>query len=168
MNRKSSIFNKKQNGFGILEIVLAVAIVSGSLYALASVFILSGRTVELSRERLTASFLMEEGLEVLRFLRDSSWDGNIGTLAAGTDYYLSFNETTSTWSIQTAATTQIDGVFDRSFRVENVLRDGGDNIAASGTADPETKKIIMKVSWFSRNQSQVSTLEAYLMDIFDN
>ena len=157
-----------KKGFGLLEIVLAVAIVAGTLYALASVFILGGRTAELSREKLQAGFLAEEGLEVLRFLRDGGWTSNIATLSISTDYYLSFNPATSKWSVVLAPPAKIEGVFERNFRIESVLRDSGDNIASSGTNDPDTKKIIMKIAWTSQNTGQTFTLEAYLTNLFDN
>ncbi|MDP3762853.1 MAG: type II secretion system protein [bacterium] len=158
----------KQKGFGLLEIVIAVAIVGGALWALASVFLLAERAQELSREKLQAVFLAEEGLEVSRYLRDSGWNSNIAPLLTSTDYYLNFNAATSQWTTTVTAPAAIDGIFSRSFRIENVLRDSGDNIAPSGTNDPETRKIIMKVAWSFQQSSENVSLEAYLMDIFNN
>lgn len=157
-----------KKGFGLLEIVVAVAIVGGSLYALASVFLLAERVAELSREKIQTTFLAEEGLEVLRYLRDSGWDQNITPLLTATDYYLNFNPATSQWIITTTLPAAIDGIFTRSFRVSNVLRDSGDNIAPMGTADPETKKIIMKLNWNFQGQNEEVSLEAYLTDLFNN
>ncbi len=157
-----------KKGFGLLEIVFAVSIAAGSLYALASVFLLAERAAELSREKIQAVFLAEEGLEVLRYLRDSGWGSNIAPLLTATDYYLNFNAATSQWTITVTAPAAIDGIFSRSFRIENVLRDSGDNIAISGTNDPGTKKVTMKITWSFQGQNEEITLEAYLMDIFNN
>ena len=155
-------------GFGLLEIVFAVSIVAGSLYALTSVFLLAGRAAELSREKLQASFLLEEGLETLRFLRDSGWSQNISSLSSGTDYYLNFSTSTVKWTTTSSPVPAIDGIYTRSFQIQNVLRDSGDNIASSGTTDPGTKKVTMKVTWSFGGQNQTSTLEVYLMNIFSN
>jgi len=47
--------------------------------------------------------------------------------------------------------------FERVISIENVLRDVDGNIAAAGTADPETKKVTVTVSWQERGrQNQVS------------
>jgi len=59
-------------------------------------------------------------------------------------------------------------IFSRSFLVQAVLRDSGDNIAPSGTNDPKTRKIIMKVAWSFQQSSESVSLEAYLTDIFNN
>ncbi|MDP3784874.1 MAG: hypothetical protein Q8R12_02255 [bacterium] len=155
-------------GFGLLEIVFAVSIVAGALYALASVFLLAGRASELSREKLQASFLLEEGLEVLRFSRDSSWSQNIAALSVGTDYYLNFSTSTVKWTTTPSPMPAVDGIYARSFQIQNVLRDSGDNIDSSGTTDPGTKKVTMKVIWSFGGQNQTSTLETYLMNIFNN
>ena len=158
----------KNKGFGLLEIVIAVAIVGGALWALASVFLLAERAQELSREKLQAVFLAEEGLEAIRYLRDAGWNQNIASLASGADYYLTFAPSTSQWAVSSSPVPDIDGIFLRSFRVQAVLRDSGDNIAPSGTNDPETRKIIMKVAWSFQQSSESVSLEAYLTDIFNN
>ncbi len=165
MNQRPGLNNR---GFGLLEIVFAVSIVAGSLWALASVFLLAERAAELSREKIQTSFLLEEGLEVMRFLRDSSWNQNIATLDSGTDYYLNFSTPPVKWTTTSSPVPAVDGIYARSFRIENVLRDGGDNIASSGTTDPGTKKVTIKVTWSFGGQNQTSTLEAYLMNIFNN
>lgn len=168
MLRESQNNNK---GFGLIEIVIATAVLTGSLIALISVFLLARNATELASEKLQAGYLLEEGAEALRFLRDSGWDGNIATLAPATDYYLSFDPAASQWAIVALAPPDIEGLFARSFRIENVSRDGSANIEAvynPANDDPETKKVIVTVSWMHKNQSQAITLENYLTNLFDN
>ena len=158
-------------GFGLLEIVIASGLVAGSLLAVISVFVLAQSTVEFSTQNLQAVFLAEEGLEVLRFLRDSSWRQNISTLSGGTDYYFTFNTLTSEWTIAASEPPPIEGVFVRSFRIESVSRDSADNIEPvynPANDNPGTKKVIMKVSWNFKGQNQTASLEAYLTNLFDN
>lgn len=158
----------KNKGFGLLEIVIAVAIVGGALWALASVFLLAERAQELSREKLQAVFLAEEGLETLRYLRDAGWNQNTASLALDTDYYLAFASSTSKWTVSSSPVPAVDEIFSRSFRVQAVLRDSGDNIAASGTNDPKTRKIVMNVVWSFQQSSESVSLEAYFADLFGN
>jgi len=161
----------KNRGFALLEIVIASFIIAAIAFGLISVFLLSQNTAKLSREKLQAAFLAEEGLEVLRFLRDSGWTANISSLAVGTDYYLVFSTTTPSWTISVAPPQKIEGLFERSFRVEDVSRDPSFDIETPynpANYDPETKKIVMKVSWLFKDQDQAVTMENYLTNLFGN
>jgi len=160
-----------RKGFGVLEIIVALAIVGGSLYALASVFLLASASLEVSTQKLQASFLAEEGFEVLRFLRDSGWDQNIVPLGGGSEYYLSFSPLASSWSIVSTSPGLIDGMFERSFRVDNASRDSSANIEMTynpANDDPETKKVTTEVTWSFKNQNYVLVFETYLTDVFNN
>lgn len=160
-----------RKGFGLLEIVVALAIVGGSLYALASLFLLVSASLEVSSKKLQASFLAEEGFEVLKFLRDSGWNKNIATLASGSEYYLSFSPPTSYWSIIPTSPGLIDGVFTRSFHIDNVSRDGSANIEMTYNPvndDPETKKVVMQVQWSFKSHNYALVFESYLTDLFNN
>ncbi|HBT81815.1 hypothetical protein A3B26_01630 [Candidatus Giovannonibacteria bacterium RIFCSPLOWO2_01_FULL_48_47] len=169
-NKKRACLPARQ-GFGLLEIVLAVSLVAGSLLALVAVFLLAQSTVEFSNQKLQVAFLLEEGLEVLRHLRDSGWNQNIALLSPNTDYYLSFDPALFQWSVVGLAPAPISGLFTRSFRIENVSRDGTANIETiynPANDDPDTKKITMKVSWNFKGREELLTLEGYLTDLFDN
>lgn len=161
----------KKNGFGLFEIILASAIMVTVLFSLVAVFLLSKNTAELSLHKLKASFLAEEGLEVVRFLRDSSWHDNISLLSQNQDYYLIFATSTSSWSINSSPPPSIDGFFERSFQVARVSRDASYNIESVYNAsndDPDTRKITMKVAWNFKGQNQSLIFETYLTDLFDN
>lgn len=162
---------ERQRGFGIIETVIASAIIGGSLWALASVFLLAGSAVALAGERTEAAFLLEEGVEAVRHLRDAGWDANIAPLTPGQDYYFSFNASSSLWSIGTIPEPPIEGIFSRSVRVERVSRDANFDIEAAynpANEDPETRKIAVKVRWERKGSAKTAALEAYLTDIFDN
>ena len=64
---------------------------------------------------MQAGFLLEEGVEVVKFFRDTSWL-NISGLTAGTFYYLQFDGTK--WAT-TSSNIFVGGVFERKF-VRNV------------------------------------------------
>ena len=153
-----------QKGFGLVEIIIGAAILATTLLAVSFFF---QRAVVISRstgELVQASFLAEEGIEVLRFLRDEKWENLSSGITPGTNYYLSFSG--SSWAT-TTTNVFVDGVFERKFSIENVNRDGNDDITTSGgTLDPNIKLITVSVSWFDRGATTTHTVSTYLTNIF--
>lgn len=156
--------NKKQkntsNGFGLIEIVVGVSILAVSLVGIGTV---AQRSLMLSRQALQetqANFLLEEGSEVVRFFRDTSWT-NISNLSTTTTYYLTYG---SAWATTTTP-NKIDGIFTRSVTVTDVKRDVNDDIASSGTYDAGTKKINIALSWLNGIAVSNKTVQFYLTDI---
>lgn len=158
----------KNRGFGLLEIVIATAIISGTLFSLSYVFLISNKLAAESGNKVRANFLAEEGLEALRLLRDASWTSNLSELNINTTYYLSFDTAASAWSIGASSQAFIDGLFARTVTVENVNRDANDNIASSGTNDPDTRKFNVSVAWSERAGTTTVIVSTYLTDMFDN
>ena len=155
-------------GFGILEIVIAVSIISATIFSLSFVFIVASKLETISLDKIRANFIAEEGLEAMRFLRDQSWAANLGALLDGPTYYLSFATTTSVWSVGTNG-SEIDKLFLRKVTLENVYRNGSDDIISSGgTVDPDTKKINVSVEWLERGATTSISASAYLSNIFNN
>ena len=148
-------------GFGLVEIVLAIGIITMSLYAVSGV---ARSSLELNRrvlEGLQAQFLAEESAEALRFLRNKNWT-EITSLTVDIPYFMSF--ATTTWPLSTA-TTSING-FYRTIVVSNVNRDTNDRITLSGgTLDQGTKKIIITVSWWGGIATTSRSVTLYLTDL---
>lgn len=158
-----------KRGFGLLEIVIATSLISGTLFSLAFVFLLANKLETRASNQVRANFLAEEGLEALRFLRDTSWSANFASLNTGTTYYPLFNSGGPSWSITTSNPGFIDGLYARSFTVASVNRDASDNIVSSGgTLDPNTKEFRVSVSWQERGVYSTTTVSTYLSDIFQN
>lgn len=156
--------NKK--GFLLLEVVIAVSIISVSFISLIAVVSTSFQLMDKSTKNIQVSFLLEEGIEVMRTLRDTSWQSNIATLNTGTDYYLDF--TNGQWQ-STSSNIYIDGIFERSFRLDDVYRDGNDDItSSSGTLDNSTKKITIAVRWATGSSTSTKNISTYIADIFNN
>jgi len=111
-----------------------------------------------------ASLLLEEGLETARFLRDASW-ANVSVPATGTTYYLTWSGTN--WATSTTANVYVDGRFERTLRLDDVYRDGSDDIVPSGgTLDVGTRKATVTVSWWDRTATSTRTISTYLTNIF--
>lgn len=92
--------------------------------------------VEVKNEALLYA---EEGMEAVRNIRDRDYLD----LVSGS-YGLSFSS--DTWSLVAAPET-IDAYYQRTVLIEDVYRDGSNNIAAEGTLDPETKRVTVTVTW---------------------
>lgn len=157
-------------GFGLLEIVIASAVVGVSIFALSSAVVLSSKLQSQSSDKIRANFLAEEAMEAMRFLRDKSWNANLANLSPGTNYYISFSTTTSQWSVGQTVQPYIDSIFERKISVENVYRDLNYNIVSFGGAeDVDSKKITATVSWAGKGgATSTVSLSTYLSDIFDN
>ena len=156
--------NHHNKGFGLAEIVVGSALISLVLFGLSFAFQASLRLSRETGQRIQAQFLAEEGLEAARIIRDQSWAG-IGVLSTTTIYYLDFAG--GSWGATTSS-SMIEGMFERRLLVEDVFRDANDDIASSGTYDPNIKKIRVVVSWAVGQASSTSEVATYLTNIFDN
>ena len=166
---KTSYKKKYSKGFTLVEVLVACAIISTSTFALMSA---ATKGIQLSNQALRqtqASFLLEEGAEAVKSIRDASW-ANISSLTLDTNYYLTFNTGTNTWSLGTIAVGTIDGLFTRTVVLSGVSRDGNDDIVTSGGTydDTRTKKVTVNVSWpLSDASTSSKDLSFYISDIFN-
>ena len=151
------------NGFGLIEIIIGSAILTISLIAMSTYFQKSLQLNQDSGKLVKASFLLEEGIEAVKFFRDTSWL-NISGLTAGTPYYLEFDGTK--WAT-TTSNIFVDGIFERKLTIDNVSRDTNDDIVSSGgTLDTGTKKATVSVAWSDRTGTTTKSISTYLTNIF--
>lgn len=132
-------------GITVIEVAIGLGIVSlvlvFSMHAIGQ-FINTGKTIG---EKTVGLLLAEEGLEMLRYLRDEDWN-TIATIPTNTTRYLSV----STSAISVTTTPETVGRFTRSFIMSNVYRNSStDDIVASTTggsvADSESKYVTVTV-----------------------
>ncbi|MEX2052227.1 MAG: hypothetical protein WD991_00835 [Candidatus Paceibacterota bacterium] len=149
-------------GFMTVEIIMGLSIVTLSVLAFLNVAERSIRVAKQSTESTQAAFLLEEGAEVVRVLRDTDWN-NIASLTAGTNYYPALSG--STWSLST--TPNSVGMFSRAVSFSPVARESSTgDISATGANDPGTKLVSVTVSWSRGGEVLTKTLQFYIMDIF--
>lgn len=150
-------------GFGLIEIIVGSAILTVSLIAVSTYFQKSLQLNQDSAKTVQASFLLEEGIEVVKFFRDINWL-NISGLNPGVSYYLQFDGTK--WAT-TSSNVFVDGTFERKLVIDNVFRDVNDDIVSSGGInDPDTKKATISVSWLGRSGVTIKSISTYLTNIF--
>lgn len=154
---------KQKKGFMVVEVLVAVSIITASVLAALAV---SQKSVYISRQSFhttQASLLLEEGAEVVRVLRDNSWS-NISSLVAGSMYYLDFSG--GVWSA--SLNTNTNGIFTRTISILPVNRDASsDDIAISGVNDPNTKLATITISWNEGGTIVNKSLKFYIVNIFE-
>jgi prepilin-type N-terminal cleavage/methylation domain-containing protein len=155
-----------KKGFGLIEVVVAATIITVFFVAILSTYSFFLKTLLGGTQEVQATFLLREGAEVSRILRDSSWSSNIVTATVGTEYYLSWNG--SAWAL-TATPSYVDGLFDRTVTFESVYRDVNDDIASSGTVDGDTRLVTVNVAWKNSTAATTTkTLQTYLTNLYGN
>lgn len=154
---------KNNKGFGVMEIIVGVAVISISFFALMRLAATSVDVLETNTKNIKAAFLLEEGAEVVKILRDNSWTNNIANLNVSADYFLDFDGTT--WKA-TTTNIKIDNFYERKFVLENVYRNGSDVISELGVLDPNTKKVTVYVSWQGIKGLITKSISLYIANIF--
>jgi len=154
----------KESGVVLVEaiVVASILLIVATGLIFANIAYITSASFTLSSTK--ATFLAQEGVEVVKYIRTSGWEDGIENLTDGTTYYLSFSPTA--WA---TTTTQeiVDGKFYRSFVVEEVLRDVNDDIASSGTADSNTKKLTVDVSWLGKTGTTTRTIQTYITNFLE-
>jgi Tfp pilus assembly protein PilV len=153
---------KHTRGFFLIEVIVAATIITVVLiYVLGSI----QKSVEVSQralEKTQASYLLEEGAEAIKGIRDNAWS-NVANLTVGATYYLSWNG--SAWT--TTTTPETINTFTRSFTVSAVSRDAttSDIVSSGGVSDIGTKLVTVKTSWTPPSGTRSETLSFYISNI---
>src|SRR3989344_1653302 len=135
------IFNKKNHGQSLVELLITIGLATILIPALLTGFSAtrSGRAQQ--EQRLQATAYLKEAQEALRVVQANDWenlaDGTYHPIVAG-----------SSWALATGAEAISGTSFTRQIVIESVYRDTDGNITTSGgTIDPSTKHIVISVSW---------------------
>lgn len=148
------LLNNK-SGIAIVEILIGTSILTIILAFISTTLVLFLDTSNLALEQTRALYLAEEGQEFLRYLRDEDWD-TLATLTEGSTYYLTVATSTVTL---TGSPEVIDGIYTRSVVVDELRRDGNDDMVSSGgTVDTGARTVTVTVSWGSKDVVLTSVL----------
>lgn len=158
--------NKKNIGMTVIEVLIACSIISISIFALMKTAEKGLRLSSYALSKSQASFLLEEGAEAVKSIRDNDWT-TISNLNLDTPYYLYFDTNTKKWTMDNNITS-IDGIFSRIVTISSVGRNGDDDIVdTGGTLDPGTKKVTVTVSWPLPSNTNTKSISFYVANIFN-
>ena len=154
-------------GFGLVEIIIAVSIVSLTLAAFLQVGVISVKLLRNEKENLEATLLAEEALEAVRAIRDESWILNIDPLTNATTYYPVLQG--GKWVLSVSSPGLINNRYQRYVLFDAVSRTsvdpGKDQIstAVSGVYDDSanTRKVTSQVLWGTKQKELVSYITNY-------
>ncbi len=153
---------QSSSGFFLIEVVVAASVIATVLILLLSSVQRSVDVSARSLERTEVSYLLEEGVEAVKSIRDNGWL-TINGLTNGTTYYLSWSG--SAWSLTTTPST-IDGVFTRTVVFAAVARGSNDDIVTSGgTTDTAIRQATISVAWSPSTGSRSESMSFYIANI---
>lgn len=148
-----------QQGLGIIEIIVVVAVILFGFTAILQLFRLNIQSSMTSRENLQAHALLAEAIEAVRSVRDAGWI-NLSSLIPGVDYYPVISA--GAWTLQTTNPGPIDG-FSRRVVLDQVRRDiNSDIVTIGGTIDPDTLRVTAYIEWQSGGSAKTKNLVTYL------
>jgi len=157
-----------EKGVSIIEAIIAISMISVAFAALLSgaVFFLQGGLH--ASDQAQALFLLDEGAEAVRFLRDESYSVHIAPLIGTGVHYLE-PDISQTW-VTTTTNSPIFGKFTRTIIASEVYRKAlDDTIVPSTSADMKsvdigTTQFDITVTWAS-GEVHATT---YVTDLYDN
>jgi Tfp pilus assembly protein PilV len=85
-----------RKGFLLPDVMIAVFVVAGALVAILSVMAPTIKAEFFKRDQMIATGLAQEGIEVMRNIRDNNWKGNInafdGNFPVPGDYCINYDD----------------------------------------------------------------------------
>jgi prepilin-type N-terminal cleavage/methylation domain-containing protein len=152
-----SIYNK-QAGFSLIELMIAIAFIAVTIVSIFRVSAFNSYIRKTNTARTQAIYHAVQGLEASRLI---IWSD----LTTGDHGLVQEN---NTWHL-TSQPDLLDGKYLRTIRIEDVYRtniSNGNvygNISSSSNLDPDSKKVIVTVSWTGYGgKHKEEVLETYL------
>lgn len=134
----------KNKGFSLVEVIIALTLFAILAAGVFDVVTNSYRNFYGTGDKQSIAEYAQEAIEVVRSIRDNSWQTIENAATAGGNNGLTKN-VSGYWEFSGISNTF--GELTRTVAISDVQRDDSDNIVASdGTNDPNTKKVIVTVS----------------------
>lgn len=148
----------KQKGISIIEVIVAIGILAVILVGIFQLVSYSHMTIRKNEHQAKATSLASEAIEAVRFVRDDDWE-IFAALDPSLDYYPVEG---SGWSLASGC-ENID-IFQRCIDINRVYRDNitGDPVDSGGTEDPDSREVIVTISWTDNNRSHEYQIDTYL------
>lgn len=151
---------QKQKGFTLLEMIIAIMVVTIGVLGIYTAVLKYTKNTQQERERMVAAYLCQEGIEIIKNMRDSNWVAsaawNTGLTACGSGCEIDYSGTggdgttsgLTAWSgsgnfLYIDATTGL-------YKYEHIAADTKTNITREIVIDTGTVdelKIAVTVTW---------------------
>lgn len=153
---------KSTTGFALIETIVAIVLLAGVLSAAVSLLVSAGHASDRNRDRMTATFLAQEGLELARNARDTAWKSHLpydcafnnpGNLCAGKIDVVPFSGAAIRISLPDAAGIPAPSKFYRTLTVAPSSNPTGVTVTAvvtfptPGGADEVIKMSEILTNW---------------------
>lgn len=161
---------REQSGFGMVELVIGSAVILSVTFGAITAISFYIKIGLAQTERVQAAYLLEEGLEAARFMRDNGFTDTITPLSTTTTYYLA--TTTAGWATSTTPIT-VEGI-TRTIRFDQVWRRSSDSDIVPSTSsdtkavDANGRRVVVSVSWQSGSTTASSTAVTYITNLFND
>lgn len=155
----------KRKGFSLIEVIVGAAIITVSVLAAVGAYNTYVVYALNNSKHVRAALLLEEGVEAVKFIRDSGWS-TIESTPTDIPRYLLWDG--GKWTISDTPMPYVDGVFDRSIMLEAVRRDGNSDISDSGSIDNNSRKLTVSLSYKAGQSTTTKSVSTYIMNLHDN
>jgi Tfp pilus assembly protein PilV len=158
---------QSSQGYSLVEVLLGVSLISIIVISFSTYYVRALRVSTMTTQHIQSSFLLEEGVNAVKTLRDRSWKTYIKPLSTSTTYYLSW--TTSGW-VTTTTPQWVEQTFLRSFVVQDLFRDTiSDDITSSGGVYASTsKRVSFTVAWLNQQGTSTESIDTNISNLFMN
>lgn len=142
----------KNKAFTLIEVVMSVALISILLTAVYGLIITTINANQRNIHTFQATMLANEGLEVVRYMRDSNWLQNYSWdkgLEAGT---INLREIERSPFWETSVQEEVIDIYTREIELQEVADQSG------------VMEVIARVTWDERGVERDITLSTYISD----
>lgn len=161
---QASLKPNKRAGLAAVEALVSAAVLLALTTGIVSAMNLYLRAHTTVLQSMKATFLEQEAFEAVRYLRDSGWDANVAALPTGTDLYAVWNGTG--WTFDSTPSV-IDSLYVRTVRFDEAFRDGSGDLAGSGSAEQDARKVTVSVTWTGRTGTTTRATSSYILNLFE-
>jgi prepilin-type N-terminal cleavage/methylation domain-containing protein len=154
-------YGTPEGGFTLMEVIVAVAVITTAIVGAMALVSFSVSSISLNKSKITATNLAQEGLEIVRNIRDSNWLADKKTpdtwqdgLGAG-NYRAQYNQLGLLSFSSTPLKINSNGFYQYSSGTNTSFYR---KIIISHISDSQIK-VVSEVTWQEKSRSQVVAVE---------
>jgi Tfp pilus assembly protein PilV len=156
---------KYSRGVSLVEVMIGVTIILLILLAIGATLTLTKQAGTQALRSTQATYLAEDGYELVRLLRDTDWNS---VAALPVDVPHQFEISGGALNVTTGTSTT-HGIFTRTMTFRSAYRDSNDALVASTTSgaviDSGTRLVEIVVSWDTDKSTRIDSIVTNLHDL---